>query len=78
MKQENICFNELCEAVLNQLRNQNYMDSTLTTYKRFYNRLYAFIPKEFSNREYLWNEVEKIEKKTHNWQEIYSLNYQEN
>ena len=42
-KQENIYFNELCEAVLNQLRTQSYMDSTLTTYKRFYNRLHAFI-----------------------------------
>ena len=37
------------------------------------------VPKEFSNREYLWNEVEKIEKvKIHNLQEIYSLNCQEN
>lgn len=45
MKQVNICFNELCEAVLNQLGDRGYMDSTLTAYKRFYNRLRAFINK---------------------------------
>ena len=43
MKQRNIGFDELCEAVLNQLKSQGYMDSTLTVYRRFYNRVHAFI-----------------------------------
>lgn len=43
MKLENICFNELCEGVLNQLKGRGYMDSTLTMYRRFYNRVHAFI-----------------------------------
>ena len=43
MEQKNFCFDELSEQVLDQLRNQGYMESTLTIYRRFYNRVHAFI-----------------------------------
>lgn len=43
MTKKNICFDELCEQVLEQLRNQGYMESTLTVYRRFYNRIHTFI-----------------------------------
>ena len=36
-------FTELKEAVLNQLKSQKYMDSTLTTYRRTYNRVHVFL-----------------------------------
>ena len=43
MAERIIPFNELQEQVLDQLRGQGYMESTLTTYRRFYNRLHVFI-----------------------------------
>ena len=43
MAERIIPFNELQEQVLDQLRDQGYMESTLTTYRRFYNRLHVFI-----------------------------------
>lgn len=36
-------FNELMKAVLEQLKSQKYMDSTLTVYRRTYNRIHAFL-----------------------------------
>lgn len=43
MENSTIPFEVLKEAVLNQLRSQNYMDSTLTVYQRTYNRIHAFL-----------------------------------
>ena len=39
----NIPFRELMEAVLDLLKSQKYMDSTLTIYRRIYNRVHAFL-----------------------------------
>lgn len=41
---ENILpFHELMEQVLIQLKNQGYMDSTITVYRRFYNRVNSYL-----------------------------------
>lgn len=37
-----IPFKELMEAVLDQLRSQNYMESTLKVYRRTYERVHVF------------------------------------
>ena len=36
-------FDELMKAVLEQLKSQKYMDSTLTVYRRTYNRIHIFL-----------------------------------
>ena len=36
-------FDELMKAVLEQLESQKYMDSTLTVYRRTYNRIHIFL-----------------------------------
>lgn len=36
-------FDELIKAVLEQLKSQKYMDSTLVVYQRFYNRIHVFL-----------------------------------
>ncbi len=36
-------FDELMKAVLEQLKSQKYMDSTLTVYRRTYNRIHVFL-----------------------------------
>lgn len=36
-------FDELVKAVLEQLKSQKYMDSTLTVYQRTYNRIHIFL-----------------------------------
>lgn len=41
--QKNLTFEELSEGVLNQLRDQKYMESTLTVYRRTFNRIHAFM-----------------------------------
>lgn len=38
-----LSFQELIEAVLDQLKSQNYMNSTLTVYRRTYNRVHTFL-----------------------------------
>ncbi len=38
-----IQFSELSERVIEQLREHGYMDSTLVTYRRFFNRIHVFI-----------------------------------
>lgn len=43
MTEKKICFDELCEQVLKQLESHGYMESTLTIYRRFYNRIHTFI-----------------------------------
>ncbi len=43
MTQKTVPFNELTESVLDQLKNKGYMESTLTVYRRTYNRVQAFI-----------------------------------
>ena len=43
MNEKTITFKELQELVLGQLKDQGYMDSTLTVYRRFYNRIHEFI-----------------------------------
>ncbi len=49
MEQKNLCFNKLCELVLAQLKDNGYMDSTLTIYRRFYNRVQVFINNQGSD-----------------------------
>jgi hypothetical protein len=36
-------FSELKENVLLQLKNENYLESTLANYRRFYNRIERFM-----------------------------------
>ena len=36
-------FDELMKAVLEQLKSQKYMDSTLTVYRRTYKRIHIFL-----------------------------------
>ena len=36
-------FDELMKAVLEQLKSQKYMDSTLTVYRRTYKLIYIFM-----------------------------------
>ena len=36
-------FSELADCVIIQLREQNYMESTLTLYRRLYNRVHSFM-----------------------------------
>lgn len=36
-------FDELMKAVLEQLKSQKYMDSTLIVYRRTYNRIHIFL-----------------------------------
>lgn len=43
MTKNAIPFNELMQQVLEQLKNQGYMDSTLDVYRRIYNRIHVFI-----------------------------------
>ena len=43
MNANNLPFRELMEAVLDLLKSQKYMDSTLTIYRRIYNRVHAFL-----------------------------------
>lgn len=43
MAKKNVCFDELCKQVLEQLKNQGYMESTLIAYRRIYNRMNLFI-----------------------------------
>ena len=41
--QNNLSFEELTSGVLDQLKSQGYMDSTLTVYRRTFNRIYSFM-----------------------------------
>lgn len=43
MTKKTFYFDELCEQVLEQLKIHGYMESTLTVYRRFYNRIHEFI-----------------------------------
>lgn len=43
MTENTIPFSELMKQVLEQLKNQGYMDSTLAVYRRTYNRVHVFI-----------------------------------
>lgn len=43
MDNKAIPFAELMNAVLDQLRFQRYMESTLTDYRRIYNRIHVFL-----------------------------------
>ena len=43
MGNTNLPFDELMKAVLEQLKSQKYMDSTLTLYRRTYNRIHIFL-----------------------------------
>ena len=43
MKEKNIPFDQLEEAVLCQLKEHGYMDSTLTIYRRTFNRIHRFL-----------------------------------
>ena len=43
MTNKTIPFPDLAEAVFNQLKSQKYMESTLTVYRRTYNRIYVFL-----------------------------------
>lgn len=43
MKAKELSFQELMEAVLDQLKSQKYMNSTLTVYRRTYNRVHTFL-----------------------------------
>ena len=43
MRQKAVPFNELMEGVLDQLRTKGYMESTLTVYRRTYNRIQTFL-----------------------------------
>ena len=43
MTKQGIPIDVLQEQVLDQLKGQGYMDSTLTTYRQFYNRLHVFM-----------------------------------
>lgn len=39
MKEQSITFNELTGTITRQLQEQNYLESTLKNYQRFYNRV---------------------------------------
>lgn len=43
MTNKTILFSELAETVLSQLKSQKYMESTLTVYRRIYNRIHVFL-----------------------------------
>ena len=43
MANRTISFSELMETVLSQLKSQRYMESTLTVYRRTYNRIHVFL-----------------------------------
>lgn len=43
MESKNLPFDELMKAVLEQLESKKYMDSTLTVYRRIYNRIHIFL-----------------------------------
>ena len=43
MTENTIPFDELMQQVLEQLKNQGYLDSTLAFYRRTYNRVHVFI-----------------------------------
>ena len=43
MKEKASLINELTEKVLNQLKDQNYMESSLMNYRRIYKRLRIFL-----------------------------------
>ena len=43
MTKRTMSFKELMDQVLDQLKNQGYMDSTLTVYRQTYNRVHEFI-----------------------------------
>lgn len=43
MREKNIPFDQLEEAVLCQLKEHGYMDSTLTIYRRIFNRIHRFL-----------------------------------
>lgn len=45
MQEQLDIFNELKEIVIRQLQEQNYLESTLTNYQRFYNRVERFMVK---------------------------------
>ena len=43
MTEQTMPFNDLVDKVIDQLKNQGYMNSTLTVYRRTYNRVHKFI-----------------------------------
>lgn len=43
MTKQTMPFNDLVDKVIDQLKNQGYMNSTLTVYRRTYNRIHEFI-----------------------------------
>lgn len=43
MSNNTVPFSELVNSVLNQLKSQKYMDSTLVVYQRIYNRIHVFL-----------------------------------
>ena len=43
MRNNAVPFEELANNVLNQLKSQKYMDSTLVIYRRIYSRIHAFL-----------------------------------
>jgi len=43
MTQKAVSFNELMEGVLDQLRANGYMESTITIYRRTYTRIRVFL-----------------------------------
>lgn len=59
MTNKTIPFSELAEAVLNQLKSRKYMESTLTVYRRIYNRIHVFL-KQHGNDVYTHESGEKF------------------
>lgn len=45
MAEKTLNFHKLSDCVINQLKKQNYMDSTLMVYRRIYNRIYSLMKK---------------------------------
>ena len=45
MAEKTLNFNRLSDCVINQLKKQNYMDSTLMVYRRIYNRIHSLMKK---------------------------------
>ena len=45
MAEKTLNFHKLSDCVINQLKRQNYMDSTLMIYRRIYNRIYSLLKK---------------------------------
>ena len=43
MKSNTVTFKELASNVINQLKSQKYMDSTLVIYRRIYSRIHVFL-----------------------------------